>query len=69
MLLRPAWCWRKRGVRTKEEQAQTEEARAQAKQEAELRAAPRLLEQVGPLLRGRVISGNALYCQKGPHVP
>ena len=28
--LRPAWCWRKRGVRTRAEQAQTEEERAQA---------------------------------------
>jgi predicted transposase YbfD/YdcC len=61
---RPAWCWRKRGVRTKEEQAETEEARAQAKQEAELSVAPRLLEHVGPLLRGRLVSGDALYCQK-----
>jgi predicted transposase YbfD/YdcC len=64
MLPRPAWCWRKRGVRTNEEQAQTDEARAQAKQEAELGVAPRLLEQVGPLLHGRLVSGDALYCQK-----
>jgi predicted transposase YbfD/YdcC len=61
---RPAWCWRKRGVRTKEEQAETAEEREQAKQEAELRVAPRLLEQVRPHLRGRVVSGDALYCQK-----
>jgi predicted transposase YbfD/YdcC len=61
---RPAWCWPKRGVRTREEQAPTEEARAQAKQEAELRIAPRLLRQVAPLLAGRVVSGDALYCQK-----
>jgi predicted transposase YbfD/YdcC len=61
---RPAWCWRKRGVRTKEEQAETDEAREQAKQEAELRVAPRLLTQVGALLGGRLVSGDALYCQK-----
>ena len=41
---RPAWCWRKRGVRTTEEQAKTDDDRAQAKQEAELSVAPRLLE-------------------------
>jgi predicted transposase YbfD/YdcC len=61
---RPAWCWHKRGVRTREEQAPTEEERAQAKQEAELSVAPRLLRQVAPLLAGRVVSGDALYCQK-----
>lgn len=61
---RPAWRWRKRGVRTREEQALTEEERAQAKQEAELRVAPRLLRQVAPLLAGRVVSGDALYCQQ-----
>ena len=63
-LRRPAWCWRKRGVRTKEEQAQTEEAREQAKQEAELSVAPRLLDQVRPQLAGRIVSGDALYCHK-----
>jgi predicted transposase YbfD/YdcC len=51
-------------VRTKEKQAQTEDEREQAKQEAELSVAPRLLEQVRPLLRGRLVSGDALYCQK-----
>jgi predicted transposase YbfD/YdcC len=61
---RPAWCWRKRGVRTTEEQAKTDDDRAQAKQEAELSVAPRLLEQVQPLLAGRLVSGDALYCQK-----
>jgi predicted transposase YbfD/YdcC len=64
MLRRPAWCWRKRGVRTNEERAKTEEDRAQAKQEAELSVAPRRLEQVQPLLTGRLVSGDALYCQK-----
>lgn len=64
MLPRQAWCWRKRGVRTKEEAAQTNDERAQAKQEAELSVAPRLLAQVQPLVRGRVVSGDALYCQK-----
>jgi predicted transposase YbfD/YdcC len=29
-----------------------------------LRVAPRLLEQVKPLLAGRLVSGDALYCQK-----
>jgi predicted transposase YbfD/YdcC len=61
---RLAWCWRKRGVRTREEQAATEEERTQVKQEAELRVAPRLLRQVAALLVGRVVSGDALYCQK-----
>src|SRR5260221_11996914 len=61
---RPAWCWRKRGVRTTEEQAKTDDDRAQAKQEAELSVAPRLLEQVQPLLAGRLVSGDALYGQK-----
>jgi predicted transposase YbfD/YdcC len=62
---RPAWCWRKRGVRTKEEQAETDEAREEAKQEAELSVAPRLLEQVHAALAGRLVSGDALYCQQG----
>jgi predicted transposase YbfD/YdcC len=64
MPLRPAWCWHKRGVRTKEEAAQSDDERAQAKQEAELSVAPRLLAQVHPLVRGRLVSGDALYCQK-----
>jgi predicted transposase YbfD/YdcC len=53
-------------VRTNEEQAQTEEDREQAKQEAELSVAPRLLRQVAQAgaLRGRLVSGDALYCQK-----
>jgi hypothetical protein len=62
--LRPAWCWPKRGVRTREEQAQGEEERAQAKQEAELRVAPRLLEQIRAVRRARVVSGDAWYGQK-----
>jgi predicted transposase YbfD/YdcC len=65
MLRRPAWCWRKRGVRTKEAQAETDEERQEAKQEAELSVAPRLVEQVRSVLRGRLVSGDALYCQKG----
>jgi hypothetical protein len=36
----------------------------QAKQEAELSVAPRLLRHVEPWLQGRVVSGDALYCQK-----
>jgi Transposase DDE domain len=61
---RPAWCWRKRGVRTSEERAGTAEERERAKQEAELRVAPRLLRRAQPLLAGRVVSGDALYCQR-----
>jgi predicted transposase YbfD/YdcC len=61
---RPASCWRKRGVRTKGEQAETEDEREQAKQEAELRVAPRLLRQAREALAGRLVSGDALYCQK-----
>jgi predicted transposase YbfD/YdcC len=64
MLPRPAWCWRKRGVRTREAQVESDEQRAEAKQEAELSVAPRLLRQVAQQLRGRVVSGDALYCQK-----
>src|SRR5260370_39200044 len=64
MRLRPASCWRKRGVRTREEQAETEEARERAKQEAELGVAPRLLRQAGSLVRGRLGSGDALSCQQ-----
>ena len=64
MLPRPAWCWRKRGVRTQEERAETEDKRAAAKQEAELSVAPRLLKQVYPLLAGRLVTGDALYCQQ-----
>lgn len=64
MRRRPAKCWRKRGVRTKEAQAGTADDREQAKQEAQLSVAPRLLDQVRPLLRGRVVSGDALSCQK-----
>jgi predicted transposase YbfD/YdcC len=57
-------CWRKRGVRTREEQATTAEEREGAKAEAELSVAPRLLRQVAPQIRGRLVSGDALYCQK-----
>ena len=57
---------RQRGVRTREEQAPTEEEREQAKQEAELSVAPRLLRQVAKAgaLRGRLVSGDALSGQK-----
>ena len=44
--------------------AQTDEERAPAKQEAELSVAPRLLAQVQPLMRGRLVSRDALDCQK-----
>jgi predicted transposase YbfD/YdcC len=59
---RPAWCWRKRGVRTREEQASTAEDQARAKQKAELGVAPALLRRVR--LVGRLLSGDALYCQR-----
>jgi len=49
MLVRPAWCWRKRGVRTDEH-------------EAELSVAPQLLENVP--VQGRLVTGDALYCQR-----
>ncbi len=52
------------GGRTKEEQAETEEGREQAKQEAELSVAPHLVRQVGPLLGGWLVSGDALSYQK-----
>jgi predicted transposase YbfD/YdcC len=44
--------------------AQTEDERVQAKQAAQLSVAPRLLAQAPPLVRGRLLSGDALYCQK-----
>ncbi len=52
------------GVRTHVERAETEAEREQAKQEAEPSVAPRLLERVRPLLRGRLVSGDTLYWQK-----
>ena len=58
-MCRPAWCWRKRGVRTRDQREETEEG----KQEAELSVAPVLLRAVAHRLRGRVITGDALYCQ------
>ena len=54
-MCRPASCWRNGGVRTSEE---TEEG----KQEAELSVAPALLRAVA--LAGRVVTGDALYCQR-----
>lgn len=53
-MCRPAWCWHKRGVRTRDESDQ-------GKQEAELSVAPALLRSVS--LAGRVVTGDALYCQ------
>src|SRR5260221_8106048 len=49
-----ASCWRKRGVRTRDESEE-------GKQEAELRVAPTLLRAVP--LSGRVVTGDALSCQ------
>src|SRR5258708_23464251 len=51
---KPASCWRKRGVRTRDESEE-------GKQEAELSVAPTLLRAVP--LSGRVVTGAALYCQ------
>lgn len=47
--MRPAWCWRKRGVRTDAH-------------EGELTVVPDLL--AGLPLAGRVVTGDALYCQR-----
>lgn len=49
MRMRPAWCWRKRGVRPGDH-------------EGELTEAPALLAQLP--LAGRVVTGDALYCQR-----
>jgi predicted transposase YbfD/YdcC len=53
-------------VRTREELAATAEEREDAKAEAELGVAPRLLRraEAAGALRGRLVSGDALYCQK-----
>ena len=50
MQVRPALCWRNRGVRTNDH-------------EAELTVAPALLEML--CLEGRLLTGDALYCQRG----
>jgi len=49
MQVRPALCWRKRGVRANEH-------------EAELTVAPALLEMLS--LKERLLTGDALYCQR-----
>ena len=50
----PAWCWRKRGGRTRDESEE-------GKHEAELSAAPSLLRAIP--LAGRVVTCDALYGQ------
>jgi predicted transposase YbfD/YdcC len=57
-MCKPASCWHKRGVRTRDE---TEVG----KHEAELSVAPALLRTVAlaGALAGRVVTGDALYCQ------
>src|SRR4030067_2072482 len=50
MRLGLAWCWRKRGVRSSE-------------QDCELNAAKRLLKKIH--LKGNVVTGDALYAQRG----
>ena len=52
--MRPAWCWRKRGVRV---------GSLPDEHDAELLAAPRLLR--GLPLAGSLITADALYCQRG----
>lgn len=47
--MRPAWCWRKRGV-------------GEDEHDAELLVAPALLDALP--LAGRVVTGDALYCQR-----
>lgn len=47
--MRPAWCWRKRGVSSQ-------------RHEAELTVAPAVLAAVP--LAGRLVTGDALYCQR-----
>ena len=72
-MCRPAWCWRKRGVRANHAApapaattrglppTAPEDEFAAEKAQAELSVAPDLLRQVR--LRGRVVTGDALYCQ------
>ncbi len=55
----PAVCWPKRGVRHRRVASP---GAAEAKKEAELSVGPRVLEEVP--LRGRVVTGDALYCQR-----
>ncbi len=52
-------CWPKRGVRHRRGVGP---AAVEVKTEAELSVAPRVLERVP--LRGRVVTGDALYCQR-----
>ena len=56
MTCRPAWCWRKRGVRTRD-------ATEEGKQEAELSGAPALRWAPAAALAGRVGTGDARACQ------
>ena len=52
-------CWPKRGVRHRRVASP---GAAEVKKEAELSVGPRVLEEVP--LRGRVVTGDALYCQR-----
>lgn len=68
MTWRPAWCWRKRGVRSTrgrpEASAPSEEAglpEGDAAHQAELSVVPAVLAELP--LAGRVVTGDALYCQ------
>src|SRR5260370_11755413 len=65
MMCGPGWCWRKGGGRRKT-QAQPlqkeEEELAEDKAQAELSVAPQVLRRVP--LRGRLVTGDALYCQR-----
>ena len=51
--MRPAWCWRKRGVRI---------GTLVDEHDVELLVAPRLLQELP--LEGAVVTGDALYCQR-----
>lgn len=53
-----AWCWLKKGVRSK----RNPETPENIGHEAELSVAPSVLDMVN--LKGKVITGDALYCQR-----
>jgi predicted transposase YbfD/YdcC len=62
-MCRPAWCWRKGGVRQPiAGRAEEAEELTEEKALAELSVAPQVLRRV--TLRGRLVTGDALYCQR-----
>lgn len=65
MMCRPVSCWPKGGVRRTARppsEEEEEEELGEAKAQAELSVAPQVLRQVA--LRGRLVTGDALYCQR-----